>query len=247
MSASKLNTILSDPASRAKLERRFWAKVDRRGPDECWPWIAKAVISDLKYGAINVSGIVTGSHRVAYALANGSITDGLHVRHSCDNPPCCNPAHLIEGTPADNVKDMMDRGRHTPITFTPELRERISDTRRKNRAEGKHQQSERQKQVAREVMKKRWAEPGFRERWTENMSGEKSPSYGRTFSHTDEAKRKIGLASAARVRSAETNAKISAALKGRKGIKGRKISEETRARMRLAATAREAKKREKRE
>jgi len=63
------------------------------------------------YGKIEVSGKSTSTHRVAYELWVGPIPDGLIIRHRCDNPPCINPEHLEVGTHADNVKDMLERGR----------------------------------------------------------------------------------------------------------------------------------------
>jgi hypothetical protein len=51
------------------------------------------------------------AHRLAWAEANGPIPEGMVVRHTCDNPPCVNPAHLILGTQKDNVGDMDRRGR----------------------------------------------------------------------------------------------------------------------------------------
>ncbi len=242
MSASKLNTILADPALRAKLEKRFWSKVDRRGPDECWPWTSKAVLSTLKYGALNLNGIVTGSHRVAYAIANGSIPDDLLVRHSCDNPPCCNPKHLIAGTQADNVQDMITRGRNYTGAMTPDRISRANQTRRANRASGKHHASEHQKQIAREELKRRWADPEWRKRWSENMSGENNPTFGRTFQHTDEARRKIAAANVGRKHTEEAKAKMRAMALGRPSAKkGTKVSEETREKMRAAAARRKTK------
>lgn len=95
------------------LESRFWSKVDKRGPDDCWPWAAARL--PRGYGHFSLNGRAVGAHRVAYELSTGSIPSGLFVLHSCDNPPCCNPAHLRVGTPADNMRDKVDRGRARTI------------------------------------------------------------------------------------------------------------------------------------
>lgn len=90
------------------LAERFWAKVDRRGA--CWVWQAAR---DAKgYGWFIIDKTPQRAHRVAYELANGPIPTGLCILHSCDNPPCCNPAHLRAGTKLENSQDCVRRGRH---------------------------------------------------------------------------------------------------------------------------------------
>lgn len=84
----------------------FLAQVDRRrGADACWPWKGKTV-EGYGYWAGE------GAHRIAYRLKHGSISEGAVIRHECDNPPCCNPAHLKAGTHADNHYDCVKKGRH---------------------------------------------------------------------------------------------------------------------------------------
>ncbi len=90
---------------------RFWSKVDRRGPNECWPWLAGVFRERGGYGAFRHNGKATGAHRVALALSGGRAPAGAVVRHACDNPICCNPAHLLIGTHGDNVADKVSRGR----------------------------------------------------------------------------------------------------------------------------------------
>lgn len=109
---------------RRSLADRFAELVDRRAADECWIWTGPR--RRRGYGAINEGG--TGGRtlvasRVAWELAHGkSIPEGMIVRHSCDNPPCVNPAHLLLGTHADNSRDRVDRGRHVRGVDHPRAR-----------------------------------------------------------------------------------------------------------------------------
>lgn len=89
---------------------RFWEKIDKSEPNGCWLWMACR--NTAGYGEINiVPGRHALAHRISYEIANGPIPEGANVLHECDNPPCCNPAHLFLGTQADNVKDMLEKGR----------------------------------------------------------------------------------------------------------------------------------------
>ena len=106
--------ITLNPGLGMTLAERLWSHVDRSGgPDDCWPWTGGA-LHKFGYGTMgNEKGRPEGSHRIAWKVANGSIPRGMCVRHTCDNPPCCNPAHLVLGTQADNMADVAARGRGT--------------------------------------------------------------------------------------------------------------------------------------
>lgn len=102
-----------DLMQRPALAERFWAKVDRRGPEECWPWIG--TIDVYGYGALSRDGRVVKAHRMALELHSGVIPDNHSVCHRCDNPPCCNPAHLFAASQAENLLDMYRKGRARPF------------------------------------------------------------------------------------------------------------------------------------
>lgn len=90
--------------------QRFWSKVARRAPGECWEWIGSRF--PRGYGRLKLNRKTAYAHRVSWELAHGvPVPDGLCVLHRCDNPPCVNPAHLWSGTMADNMHDRDAKGR----------------------------------------------------------------------------------------------------------------------------------------
>lgn len=94
---------------------RFRSKYTEGAPDECWPW--QGPISKNGYGAFKRRPSTLTASRVAWFLANGRQPLGL-VCHTCDNPPCVNPAHLWVGDFKDNSEDMVRKGRHPTIRCT---------------------------------------------------------------------------------------------------------------------------------
>lgn len=100
-----------------KDQARFQSKVDTRGPlgadndglpSVCHVWTAG---KRGRYGTFFMDGRGIRAHRASLIFAGVILRDGDMVLHSCDNPPCVNPAHLSVGTAADNARDAIERGR----------------------------------------------------------------------------------------------------------------------------------------
>lgn len=85
---------------------------------ECWPWRGalggRKSRTGVGYGKFTVQGRQYDAHRVSWEIHNQRpVPDGLHILHTCDNPLCVNPRHLVAGTNDDNVCDMVSKRRHT--------------------------------------------------------------------------------------------------------------------------------------
>lgn len=91
---------------------RYWKRVDRRAPEECWPWIGTRYPNG--YGLFHRGGRDghnVAAHRLSYELTYGPIKEKMKICHRCDNPSCCNPNHLFKGSQGDNISDAISKGR----------------------------------------------------------------------------------------------------------------------------------------
>ena len=108
----------ANPGRPANTADVLWSKVDKREPNECWPWLG--VREKSGYGRTWIDDVGYYAHRVIFDLANpNQITlkaptnrkaKGF-LMHTCDNRICCNPAHLKVADIAENNKDCRDKGR----------------------------------------------------------------------------------------------------------------------------------------
>jgi hypothetical protein len=93
------------------LEAHFWARVNKT--DDCWLWMGSRNALRYGYGVYGKGGKY--AHRLSWEIHHGRpIPPGMNILHRCDNPPCVNPDHLFLGTQADNVVDMVRKGRARP-------------------------------------------------------------------------------------------------------------------------------------
>jgi hypothetical protein len=84
-------------------EARFWSYVDRRGPDECWPWLGATRSGG--YGQINIGGRIQSALIAAWEFHHKHpFPQGAYGLHQCNNPPCVNPHHCQPGTQAENIQ-----------------------------------------------------------------------------------------------------------------------------------------------
>ncbi len=92
----------------------FWSKINIRGPDECWPWLG--CCDKQGYGFAWYEEKWVHASRVAYNLTHKIKLGKWHCRHTCDNPPCCNPRHLRRGTRRQNALDAIKQGKVAKLT-----------------------------------------------------------------------------------------------------------------------------------
>ncbi len=97
-----------DVAVTSKVVARFWERVNRLSPEECWPF--RTVSASTGYGVMWVGPRLISAHRVSYAI-NCDSPGGSYVLHKCDSRSCVNPNHLFLGTHGDNMRGAADKGR----------------------------------------------------------------------------------------------------------------------------------------
>lgn len=103
------------------IKARLWSRIDKSGgPDACWPWTGA---TNRGYGVLGIGSRKDNSkrlikaHRLVYELEVGPLIVradraeyyGAVIMHTCDNPRCCNPAHLRCGTQEDNMLDRAEK------------------------------------------------------------------------------------------------------------------------------------------
>jgi len=90
------------------IAERFWKKVKMQD-EGCWEW--QGAIGSHGYGNFCIiKPVFARAHRFAFELFNGrpAIPNACHT---WDNPICCRPDHMFEGTTKDNVRDKIIKGR----------------------------------------------------------------------------------------------------------------------------------------
>lgn len=101
------------PIDLEDLHYRFWSKVLVIDDDiSCWEFQgSRRPTEGEEYGMFRLPGgtYPIGAHRVSFMFTNGYLPEV--GRHTCDNPPCVRPSHIIDGTHLDNMRDKAERGR----------------------------------------------------------------------------------------------------------------------------------------
>ena len=108
------------------------------GADECWEY--QGGLDKHRYGQHEDKRVKRGpikAHRLMWCLVVGDLDDAVNVLHQCDNPPCCNPAHLYLGSQTDNLADMWSKQRGH-VWGAKLTREQVAEIRSKWRPHDPH-------------------------------------------------------------------------------------------------------------
>lgn len=87
--------------------------------DECWKWLGyNANCNGMMRPAVwktidNKKTMYLVSRYLFSEVYNVELERWDIVRHTCDNPSCVNPFHLLVGSQQDNVNDMYERKRES--------------------------------------------------------------------------------------------------------------------------------------
>ena len=113
-----------------RARKKFWARVRFDGPiirpelGHCWLW--QGFIDKDGYGLVKFDGQTRRAHRVAVFFETGQWPEPCGLHH-CDNPPCCNPTHIFEGTVADNNKDAAAKHRSNWISGSKHVESKLTE------------------------------------------------------------------------------------------------------------------------
>jgi len=101
------------------LKEKFEDGYSAGNVDDCWNW--GRGLTAYGYGQMAYKCKRYAPHRLSWEYANDKkIGKGMVIMHSCDNPSCVNPNHLSMGTQAENVADMIRKGRFNSYDRTGE-------------------------------------------------------------------------------------------------------------------------------
>lgn len=128
----KVFRAVSNKQTVCSTECRFNLYQNKGGENDCWEW--SGPVNNQGYGVLflnvnkeNGRRKVAAAHRYSYELSFGNSTAGMCIMHTCDNRRCTNPAHLVEGTWADNNKDRSQKGRSGSRVFSDAERASYSE------------------------------------------------------------------------------------------------------------------------
>lgn len=107
---------------------RIAAKINRRGPDECWPWTGPLSPKGDGRPRVSSGGKQWLASRLLYTIVHGPLPRGLGICHHCDNPSCMNMRHWFVGTQRENVADMQRKGRRARIIGTRNPLAKMTDS-----------------------------------------------------------------------------------------------------------------------